>query len=367
MAFDVTVGNKLRTETRVSPPLSTTVQVYEQEVGIPEFRREVYRSNTPRRIKPKGVELLFDGQHYHRYTKHQANGLLTYEFPGYYARVPVAYWIGSGSSGDQTVHPTSLDQRLLAKVKDEKVNLAMALAEYRQTAALFADTAARVAGAWRAFRRGDVVGGVTRFRGSNRRWLSSNWLAFQYGVRPLYLDVKNSLEVLDSAIKTKPIVFKNRVRSVATFGVSSDVTIFGNRKGSSTVRQKSIKSLTSYHTVDNSLITTATSLGFTNPLALAWELVPYSFVVDWFVNVGDWLGSIDALYGVNRFCYYSYYRFEEIQNSVGPGGGSSYNELSVTRSGAIHQVPNFPLQWQPSLSWQRIASGLSLLRQSRSI
>ena len=26
-----------------------------------------------------------------------------------------------------------------------------------------------------------------------------------------------------------------------------------------------------------------------NPFVTAWELVPYSFVIDWFINVGDWL------------------------------------------------------------------------------
>lgn len=31
-----------------------------------------------------------------------------------------------------------------------------------------------------------------------------------------------------------------------------------------------------------------------NPFVTAWELVPFSFVVDWFVNVGDWLQSQTA-------------------------------------------------------------------------
>lgn len=39
------------------------------------------------------------------------------------------------------------------------------------------------------------------------------------------------------------------------------------------------------------------ALGLTNPASVAWELVPFSFVVDWFAPVGDWLNALDATLG----------------------------------------------------------------------
>lgn len=32
-------------------------------------------------------------------------------------------------------------------------------------------------------------------------------------------------------------------------------------------------------------------LGLTNPELVAWELVPYSFVADWFIPLGDWMAA----------------------------------------------------------------------------
>lgn len=42
----------------------------------------------------------------------------------------------------------------------------------------------------------------------------------------------------------------------------------------------------------------AQSMGLLNPLTVAWELVPFSFVVDWFANVGDILGSYTDFSGL---------------------------------------------------------------------
>lgn len=39
-------------------------------------------------------------------------------------------------------------------------------------------------------------------------------------------------------------------------------------------------------------------LGLTNPVEVVWELVPYSFVVDWFLDVGGWVSSLSAAVGV---------------------------------------------------------------------
>jgi hypothetical protein len=38
--------------------------------------------------------------------------------------------------------------------------------------------------------------------------------------------------------------------------------------------------------------------GWTEVPLAAWELVPFSFVVDWIVNVGDWLEAVQPKVGV---------------------------------------------------------------------
>jgi hypothetical protein len=41
------------------------------------------------------------------------------------------------------------------------------------------------------------------------------------------------------------------------------------------------------------------SAGLVNPLEIAWELLPWSFVVDWFIPVGNTLEAMTAGYGLN--------------------------------------------------------------------
>lgn len=40
------------------------------------------------------------------------------------------------------------------------------------------------------------------------------------------------------------------------------------------------------------------SFGLINPAVLAWELIPFSFVVDWFAPIGNTLDALDAGVGV---------------------------------------------------------------------
>lgn len=52
-------------------------------------------------------------------------------------------------------------------------------------------------------------------------------------------------------------------------------------------------------TITNESAYLANQLGVLNPLAVAWELVPFSFVVDWFANVGQVVGSLTGFVGVS--------------------------------------------------------------------
>jgi len=47
-------------------------------------------------------------------------------------------------------------------------------------------------------------------------------------------------------------------------------------------------------TIDEFVVSVSYRLGFTAKqiVTLPWELVPYSFVIDWFANVGDFLGAM---------------------------------------------------------------------------
>jgi hypothetical protein len=53
-----------------------------------------------------------------------------------------------------------------------------------------------------------------------------------------------------------------------------------------------------YYQVNYPEMPSYTALGLTNPALLAWELVPFSFVLDWLLPIGDWLSSLDATVGL---------------------------------------------------------------------
>lgn len=100
--------------------------------------------------------------------------------------------------------------------------------------------------------------------------------------------------------------------------------------------------------VSNPNLALANQLGLINPLSLAWELVPFSFVVDWFVNVGNFLESFTDTAGYSisdpfvriwsgDVCYHSL---------RDPAGLAAYgNELAyeaTTRSSSTSRVLTLP-------------------------
>lgn len=254
---------------------------------------------------------------------------------------------------------TRLHVDLKLKVKDEVMNLAQNLAEYRQTCSLFSGLAQDIFRTFRSLRQG-------RLPRNGSSWdlnLANRWLQYQYGLKPLMSDIYNGFEDM-SAIVPKPVYRRFKTRKQ-----TSDSKKESNPNPYVLIRSMSYTwSLRSRITavISHSRIRSASEYGLTNPALLAWELIPYSFVIDWMIPVGDTLASLDALVGVDTVFCENGARLDLEQNFVTKGGGvGSYKYKSVERQNGFEFDLPSAFAYEPSSSFTAVLNGLALLRQLR--
>jgi hypothetical protein len=206
-----------------------------------------------------------------------------------------------------------LHQTLLERLKDDKVNLAQAVAERQQTIDMVTGSIKSLIGLISAAKQKDwrKVGALVAGSGfipkknkkslmeAMRRTTVSNArriLAIQYGVRPLLNDVYGACEALANALHRElPKERSVRHRVTETY---SETTRINDVALSKTIVAKFAAGFT-YSLNTSGAIKTLSELGITNPATIAWELTPWSFVVDWFLPIGAFLSTFDASLGCN--------------------------------------------------------------------
>lgn len=122
--------------------------------------------------------------------------------------------------------------------------------------------------------------------------VSNLWLEYQYGWRPLITDVFGSVELLaEHHLDNDYTKWKSlRVSDRRERNVSTSQSYYIQR-----VNAVHTVKFGAYFRYKTSVPGIASKAGLTNPAEVAWELLPFSFVADWFVNIGDWLTAITAL------------------------------------------------------------------------
>lgn len=245
-------------------------------------------------------------------------GVLHDSQTGQYCNFPVGEY--SGFTFDTDVDSKALSS-LLSQIKGSSVNLAQAFAERKQTANLLATSAIRIASSVKSLKKGNIkqafnalgsspsLKELQRFsrktgRSKSQTWSSGSvanvWLEMQYGWKPLLSDVYGSAELLAQSLD-RPRITTVRVRSRSK-QKRSDTIYLGLSDCLVLNRVFSLDTSVSYsvtYELTSSAARILSETGISNPLNLAWELLPWSFVADWFLPVGNYLQSLDSTSGLN--------------------------------------------------------------------
>lgn len=189
----------------------------------------------------------------------------------------------------------------------------------------------------------------------------NQWLEYHLGIAPLVQDVYNAIDILQNPLKNH----KLRVRVTAGEGVTLSRTT-SSQPWAVGLREEKLEWLKVQYeaevAVSNPNLYLANTLGVVNPAVFAWQMIPLSFVLDWFVNVEQFLGTATDLFGLTiqrsstAFMYRSSYY--ELWNTY--GWELKFELFGMNRGPGI-TVPGLGLRPARALSWQRGLTAVALL------
>lgn len=212
--------------------------------------------------------------------------------------------------------------KLLELLRSGKTDIMVTLAEADKTAAMVAKTAVKLANSFRALKQlrfGDFAlelglarpERVKRRLGRKwRRWktehgdntrdfAANSWLEYSYGWKPLLKDVYQSAETFASLLVEYQLCVRSVRAKASTKEVGETVEAPSNNHWTTTYKssdQRWCDALIRYSLPSH--LDPGIACGLTNPAIVAWELMPFSFVVDWFLPIGDYLSNLTATHGL---------------------------------------------------------------------
>lgn len=204
---------------------------------------------------------------------------------------------------------------LRSKIGNFSVNLAEYVGEYRESVKATTHLAHRVSEAWRQYRHWRR-NPLKNWKVITPRDVAAVELTNRFVIKPLISDVEDSIVKLNAAAG-RPV--KRRVSSSSRDSKTTKVA--GLLGGEFTYTSTRSVRATAYISVDTNMSTFTSG----SPLEAIWAGIPYSFVVDWVLDVGGWLYGMSALRGIGLL-------------------GGTYTD-KIIRKGADNRIKNANYSW----------------------
>jgi len=233
---------------------------------------------------------------------------------------PFSYRFGTSDNNRETdiVHSTEMRNVAIRRLRDkaigETANLAESFVTLNQTTRMIGNLFYRIGSSVMNLKRGNIPGSIRDLFGSKppkfrrnggpsaTKDLAGNWLELQYGWKPVLMDIQFLLEKFKAfSAEDFPV---HVVESSATHRIGEGGELKPNAGSEATVIggwSKLTTTRTSFgirFKVQDQFRALLSQSGFTNPISLLWELLPFSFVGDWALPIGPYLESLDSWGGL---------------------------------------------------------------------
>lgn len=269
-------------------------------------------------------------------------------------------------------YPAARNKAWSAMVKSVRSNpaaLGVALAEWPKTCIMVANRATRLYNSYRDLRQGHFRSflkdlGIPPKR-SHRNWITTRtnqasglFLEYSFGWKPAVQDIYAGVHTLGQPLPGGSCSGSGRQSLSSVTGTSNQMTFVGTAY----VKQGGI------FTVSNPNTFALQQLGLANPAQIAWELVPFSFLVDWVFDVGTFLGGFTDLLGCSVTGTYNTAFIKGRGTARWIQSGVPYYNRGIAsgvnrRKGLSKPVPNFAFTANIGSSLNRAANAVSLLGQ----